>query len=152
MQAQRVIFSILRHNVAAVASAAFLIVVSIATYFICAAIGNDAGGPIVPFLIPLFCIIGGVGTATVVYFPFSLLLAWISRRMQFASWISLAAFFVLAFLFFAGWLAVVWQRVPSFSEFGLAALCGLFFTGGFTIYWLVLSFSRRLFRGHEAAA
>jgi hypothetical protein len=152
MQAQRVIFSVLRHGVAGVASATFLIVVSIATYFICAAIGNDAGGPMVPFLIPLFCILGGAGTALVVYFPFALLLAWLARRMQFTSWISLPAFFAIAFLFFAGWLAVVWQRVPSFSDFGLAALCGLFFTVGFTIYWLVLLFSKRLFRGHEAAA
>jgi hypothetical protein len=72
--------------------------------------------------------------------------------MQFASWISLSAFFIRAFLFFAVWSGVVWQRVPSLSEFGLAAFCGLFFTGAFTVYRLLLSFSRQLFGGHEDAA
>jgi hypothetical protein len=152
MQEQTVMFSILRHGVAGAVSAVFLIVVSIATYFICALIGDDAGGPMVPFLIPLFCIIGGIVTVSVVYFPFSLLLAWISRRMQFASWVSPLIFFILAFLFFAVWLAVVWKRMPSASDFGHAALCGLFVTSGFTIYWLVLVVGKRLFRGHDDAA
>jgi hypothetical protein len=152
MSARNLIFSILRHGVAGVVSAGFLIFVSIATYFICAAIGNDAGGPMVPFLLPLFCIIGGIATALVVYFPLSLLFTWISGRMSFARWISPLVFFVMAFLFFAGWLAVVWKRVPSPGDFGLAALCGLFLTGGFTIYWLVLSIGHKLFRRDEDAA
>jgi hypothetical protein len=143
--------SILRHTIAAMLSAGFLIAVAITVYFVCAAIGNDAGGPMVPFLIPLFAVIGGIGTTLIVYFPIAFFFQWLSRKMRVRFWIPPLMFFALAFLFFVVWLVFDWKRLPSFEDFGLAALCGLFFTGGFTVYWLVLVIGQRLFRRHESA-
>ena len=143
--------SVLRHAIAAMLSAGLLIAVAITVYFVCAAIGNDAGGPMVPFLIPLFAVIDGIGTTLIVYFPISFFFQWLSQKMRVRFWIPPLLFFVLAFLFFVVWLVLDWKRLPSFGDFGLAALCGLFFTGGFTVYWLGLVIGQRLFRRHENA-
>ena len=151
MNVQNATFLILRHALASVVSAGFLIVVAIATYFICAAIGNDAGGPMVLFLIPLFSVIGGICTPLIIYFPLSILFGWLSRKTRIPFWIAPLIFFALTFLFFVGWGVLAWKRLPSLSEFGLSAVCGLFFTGGFTIYWLVLDIGQRMFRRNEDA-
>jgi hypothetical protein len=143
--------SVLRHAIAAMFSAGFLIAVAITVYVVGAAIGNDAGGPMVPFLIPLFAVIGGIATALLVYFPLSILFGWLSRKLRVSSWISPLVFLGLSFLFFTGWLVIVAGHFPSFSDVGLAALCGLFFTGGFTIYWLVLAAGHRMIKRHEDA-
>jgi len=152
MHVKNVTISVLCHTVAGFISAVFLIVVAIAVYFICAAIGNDAGGPMVPLLIPLFIVIGGTATAFLIYFPFSILFEWLSRKLRIPSWISLLLFFGLAFLFFAGWPVIVSGLFPAIREFGLAALCGSFFTMGFTIYWLVLAAGHKVAGRHGDAA
>jgi hypothetical protein len=152
MHIKKVTFSVLGHALAGFMSAVFLIVIAIAVYFICAAIGNDAGGPMVPLLIPLFIIIGSVATVLVVYFPLSILVGWLARKFQILYWVSPLAFLGLSFLFFTGWLVIANKHSLSFSDVGLATLCGLFFTGGFTIYWLVLVVGLRLSRRHETVA
>jgi hypothetical protein len=110
--------SVLRHAIAAMFSAGFLIAVAITVYVFGAAIGNDAGGSMVPFLIPLFAVIGGIATALLVYFPLSILFGWLSRKLRVSSWISPLAFLGLSFLFFTGWLVIVGGHFPSFSDFG----------------------------------
>jgi hypothetical protein len=152
MNTQSDTFPILRHALAGVISAGFLIVVAVATFFICAAINDDVGGPMVPFLIPLLAVIGGIGTSLIVYFPLSILFGWLSREVRVSFWIILLMFFALVFLFFLGWGVVALKRLPSFSESGLAALGGLFFTSGFTIYWSVLAIGRRKFGRQKDAA
>lgn len=152
MHIKKAAFSLLGHALAGFISAVFLIVIAIAVYFICAAIGNDAGGQMVPFLIPLLIIIGSVATVLIVYFPLSILFGWLARKFQILYWVSPLAFFGLSFLFLTGWLVIADKHFLAFGDVGLAALCGLFFTGGFTIYWLVLVVGLRLSRGHETVA
>jgi hypothetical protein len=145
MRAFSMALSVLCHLIAILFSAGFLIVVAVATYFVCAAIGNDAGGPMVPFLIPLFAVIGGIVTPVIVYFPLGLIFKRLLPKSLIRLWASPLLFFVLAFLFFVLWGGLMWRRLPSLDEFGLCAICGLFFTGGFTVYWLVLAVGQGIF-------
>ncbi|HEY4414394.1 MAG TPA: hypothetical protein VGO57_01785 [Verrucomicrobiae bacterium] len=77
---------------------------------------------------------------------------WLARRRWVSFWISPLVFFAMAFLFFLGWLMITAPDFPSFSDLGLAVLCGLFFTGGFLFYWLGLAVGKRLLRHYENVA
>jgi hypothetical protein len=132
-----------RHLFAAACSAVFVAAGPVIAYGVLVVVGvafyGDMGGPLNFIIVPVLSVFLGVATTLLVYVPLCLGFEFWRRRSRMPVWLPPLPFFAGCLLFFSA----LFLRVPPppFVHMGVAFALAAFFTVGFSIYWLVSSFS-----------
>lgn len=135
-----------RHLLAAACSTVFVAAVPVIAYGVLVVVGialyGDMGGPLNFIVVPILSVFLGVATTVLVYVPLCLGCEFWRRRSRVPVWLPPLLFFAGSLLVFSALFLGV--PPPPWVHLGVATALGAFFTVGFGIYWLVLSFSDRI--------
>lgn len=149
-----------RHLISAILSIAFLTFVPILAYFILLVVGaifyNDVGGPLNIIFVPLCSVVMGVSVTILIYAPVALFFEFWKRKRRVPVVVPPFLFCAVLFLFFSLVLTLA-DGITLIEHVAVALGFGLFFGGGFCIYWFaaalidgVISFIRRKKTRHNA--
>lgn len=132
-----------RHLLAAACSTVFVAAVPVIAYGVLVIVGiafyGDMGGPLNFVIVPMLSVFLGLATTLLVYAPLCLGCEFWRRHSRVPVWLPPLPFFAGSLLFFSALFLQV--PPPPLVHIAVATALSAFFTVGFCIYWLVLSFS-----------